>query len=393
MIDEHLFPYEWKLVNGYPSKGIEKNNLKVFSCFSCGGGSTMGYKLAGCDVIGNLEIDKKINDVYISNHHPKYNFCEDIRDFKIKNDLSKELYNLDILDGSPPCSTFSIAGQREKNWGKEKKFKEGQKKQVLDTLFFDFIDLANKLRPKIVIVENVKGLIMGKAKEMYVGKIHNSFEKIGYTSQDFLLDSSKMGVPQKRERVFFIAIRNDLKQLIKVNDDLFENTLPYINLKFNEKEILFKEIMTDQLSGHNVPSGILKWLNMIEPGENCSKVHPQKYCYQEIKVSEEKTLPTLRAGCNSYYFERKQKKYHEKRFGDVVVDEQRVLSTLCSSNQYFLENKMDMLNDIEIMRASTFPLDYDFKKSQPIYICGMSVPPVMMAQIVTRIIKYYYKIF
>ena len=61
-------------------KKVNKNNLKVFSCFSCGGGSCMGYKLAGFDVIGNNEIDEKINEIYIKNHNPKYNFCCDIRD-------------------------------------------------------------------------------------------------------------------------------------------------------------------------------------------------------------------------------------------------------------------------------------------------------------------------
>ena len=70
---------------------------------------------------------------------------------------------MDILDGSPPCSTFSIAGNREKDWGKEKKFREGQSAQVLDTLFFDFIALARVLQPKVVVAENVKGLLMGSA--------------------------------------------------------------------------------------------------------------------------------------------------------------------------------------------------------------------------------------
>lgn len=88
--------------------------------------------------------------------------------------LPAELYNLDILDGSPPCSTFSMAGQREENWGKNKKFREGQTSQVLDDLFFEFIDLAKILKPKIVIAENVKGLVMGNAKgyvNMIVKKI------------------------------------------------------------------------------------------------------------------------------------------------------------------------------------------------------------------------------
>lgn len=93
----------------------EKNGLKVFSCFACGGGSTMGYKLAGCDVLGCCEIDTKMNEIYVKNHNPKYNFLMDIRDFNNlpNEDIPEELFNLDILDGSPPCTTFSMAGERE----------------------------------------------------------------------------------------------------------------------------------------------------------------------------------------------------------------------------------------------------------------------------------------
>ena len=154
--------YRWTMKDDYPT---EKNGLKVFSCFACGGGSTMGYKLAGFDVIGCNEIDPKMNKVYIENHKPKFNFLEGIQTFKLRDDLPEELYDLDILDGSPPCSSFSMAGNREKDWGKEKKFKEGQAEQVLDTLFFDFIDLAEKLKPKVVIAENVKGITQGEAKK------------------------------------------------------------------------------------------------------------------------------------------------------------------------------------------------------------------------------------
>ena len=74
---------------------------------------------------------------------------------------------------------FSMAGSREKGWGKEKKFREGQAEQVLDTLFFDFIDLAKELQPKVVVAENVAGLMMGAAKE-YVKKIYKAFQEAGY---------------------------------------------------------------------------------------------------------------------------------------------------------------------------------------------------------------------
>ena len=82
----------------------------------------MGYKLAGCDVLGCCEIDPKMNEVYVKNHKPKYNYLMDIRSFnELPNEeIPQELFNLDILDGSPPCTTFSMAGEREDSWGKVK---------------------------------------------------------------------------------------------------------------------------------------------------------------------------------------------------------------------------------------------------------------------------------
>lgn len=226
-----MYDYKWTLKDA----NFTKDKGKVFSCFACGGGSTMGYKLAGFDVIGCNEIDPKMMEAYIANHNPKYSFLEPIQTFKLRDDLPSELYELDILDGSPPCSSFSMSGNREKDWGKKKKFREGQAEQVLDDLFFDFIDLANKLQPKIVIAENVKGLLMGNAKK-YVHRIYEEFDFAGYYVQHFLLDASKMGVPQRRERVFFIALRKDLATPFLEQVDMF-TVLPKIQFRFNSVHV------------------------------------------------------------------------------------------------------------------------------------------------------------
>lgn len=225
----HKFPYRWNLKD----TEFTKDKGKVFSCFACGGGSTMGYKLAGFDVIGCNEIDERMNGAYIANHNPRFNYLCDIREFAALERYPEELYNLDILDGSPPCSTFTLSGDREKAWGKEKKFKEGQTAQVLDTLFFDFIRLAGRLRPKVVVAENVSGLMMGNAKK-YVIEIYRSFEEAGYTCEHWLLDGLLMGVPQRRKRVFFVALRKDLAAPFMKQRDLF-TTLPELDLKFSEE--------------------------------------------------------------------------------------------------------------------------------------------------------------
>ena len=199
--------WKWTFAD-YPK---EKNGLKVFSCFACGGGSTMGYKLAGCEVLGCCEIDPKMNEVYVKNHNPKHNFLMDIREFnKLPNEeIPEELFHLDILDGSPPCTTFSMAGEREDSWGKKKKFREGQAEQTLDDLSFVFIETVAKLKPRCVIMENVEGLLLGEAWS-YVQEIYRQFKEIGYEVGHWLLKGEQMGVPQKRHRVFFIALRNDV---------------------------------------------------------------------------------------------------------------------------------------------------------------------------------------
>ena len=196
---------DWKWTfSDYPR---EKNGLKVFSCFACGGGSTMGYKLAGCEVVGCCEIDPEMNEIYVKNHNPKHNFLMDIREFNKlpKEELPPELYDLDILDGSPPCTTFSMAGEREDSWGKKKKFREGQAEQTLDDLSFVFIETVAKLRPKVMVMENVEGLILGEAWG-YVQRIYKELNAIGYQVKHWLLKGEQMGIPQARHRVFFCGI-------------------------------------------------------------------------------------------------------------------------------------------------------------------------------------------
>jgi DNA (cytosine-5)-methyltransferase 1 len=341
---KHRFPYKWTLKDA----NFTKDKGKVFSCFSCGGGSTMGYKLAGFDVIGCNEIDPKMMAAYIANHNPKYPFLEPIQTFKLRDDLPEELFNLDILDGSPPCSSFSVAGNRESDWGKEKKFREGQAKQVLDTLFFDFIDLAKKLQPKVVIAENVKGLLIGEAKK-YVIEIYKQFDRAGYMCQHVLLDSSKMGVPQRRERVFFIGLRRDLAEQFLKQVDLF-TMLPELKLDFDEPEIPYKEIRqeTGNVGAIGLSPMLSHYWKLTSPGNNMSENHPKGSYFNEVKAHPDMVLPTIRANGLPYDYEVER-----------------------------------TLFDDEVKTAGSFPMDYQVDNIG--YLIGMSVPPVMTAQIAKEI--------
>ena len=356
---KHKFPYKWTLKD----TRFTKDKGKVFSCFACGGGSTMGYKLAGFDVIGFNEIDPRMNKVYVANHHPKHNYLMDIRDMvKLAkaHELPEELYQLDILDGSPPCSTFSMAGNRESDWGKKKKFREGQAEQVLDTLFFDFIALAKMLQPKIVIAENVKGLLVGEAFS-YVKRIYAEFNKAGYEVIHCLVNGSEMGVPQKRERCFFLAVRKDLMQYIPRHKTLFEE-IPLIDLTFNETPITWGEVWERG--------------NFQRPLTDFKRQMWELRKYGDIDLS----ACCGRAGRNP-----------NSNFNCNFLYKDKVPNTCTANDMCILFDEPRTRSDSEIISCSTFPTDYNFLGEKVIYVCGMSVPPVMMAQIASRVYDQWLK--
>lgn len=335
--------WKWTMENDYPK---EKNGLKVFSCFACGGGSTMGYKLAGCEVLGCNEIDARMNKVYVENHHPKYNYLEDIRDFNKREDLPEELYNLDILDGSPPCTTFSMAGDREESWGVKKKFREGQAEQTLDDLSFVFIETVAKLKPKVMIMENVEGLIKGEAWS-YVQKIYKQLNDIGYKCKHWLLKGENMGVPQTRHRVFFVATRLDFD-------------IDKIDMLFNYEPITYKDIKEG--NGHLI-------------GRNT-----KYYFYASQAKDKEKSLAETRVRLGD----------KGSAFQTYYIRSNDIMPTLRSKPDVIDLSNISYISWQTIRNSQTFPQDYNFmpnKEGQVGYICGMSVPPIMIKRIVTRLIE------
>lgn len=307
----------------------------------------MGYKRAGFEVIGNVEIDPKMNDLYITNNHPKYNFCEDLRNFNEREDIPEELFEIDILDGSPPCTSFSIAGKREQTWGKEKKFREGQTAQKLDDLFFVFLDTVEKLRPKTVISENVVGITAGKAKG-YCSLIIQRFKELGYDVQMFRLNAALMDVPQARERIFFIANRMGY---------------PKLNLKFNHDPIPFKDVRSEHGK---------------EPGENAKQT---KALLMKAKPGDKKLENTIKRLTGE----------SGKRFSNMIVEDNQVCPTITSGGEYYRLCDRTLFTDEDYRNVQSFPQDYNFKKQNVHYVTGMSVPPNMMANIATEVYEQWLK--
>ena len=231
---------------------------------------------------------------------------------------------------------------------KKKKFKEGQAEQILSDLFFDFINVAKVLQPKVVVAENVKGLILGAARG-YMNLIVKKFDEIGYVCQIFLLNSATMGVPQMRERVFIIARRKNLD-------------FPKLKLEFNEKPIKYGEFCEETGKPINKTRTLYRrWQRRI-PSDNCVG--------DTVKRTENGKISS---------------------FTSPYIKKNEVCNTLTSGGEYVRYDIPATLSDHDLKCVQTFPQDYNFCGNDVQYVCGMSVPPIMMEKIAAEIYKQWLK--
>ena len=239
-----------------------------------------------------------------------------------------------------------MAGQREDAWGVEKKFREGQKEQTLDDLSFIFIDTVAKLQPKVVIMENVEGLMLGNAWK-YVQDIYKKFNEIGYKVKHWLLKGETMGVPQTRHRVFFVATKLDFN-------------LDTIDMFFNYEPITYGMIKDGQLK---------------EMGKDT-----KFYQIASLANDKDKNIADTR----------KRLGQKGSAFQTLYIRDNMVVPTQRATPDLIDLEHIAYVSKETIRNAQTFPQDYKFEPdtySNIGYICGMSVPPLMIKRLLTRLIE------
>ena len=203
-------------------RALPWNGFTAASTFSGCGGSSLGYKMAGFKVAWASEFIPAAQETYRANHPDTILDTRDIRTVQpeeVLAALKMQPGDLDLLDGSPPCASFSTAGKREAGWGKVKKYSDGA--QRTDDLFHEFIRLVRGIRPKVFVAENVSGLVKGTAKGYFL-EILAAMKASGYRVTCRVLDAQWLGVPQQRQRTIFVGVREDLKL-----DPVHPKPLPY----------------------------------------------------------------------------------------------------------------------------------------------------------------------
>lgn len=248
-----------------------KKSYTAVSTFSGCGGSSTGVKMAGFKVLYANEFIPEAKKTYEANHVGTFVDDRDIRKVTAKDILKKiglKKGELDLFEGSPPCSAFSTAGAKEKGWGKEKNYSDGAVQRV-DDLFYEYTRLLKGLKPKIFIAENVTGLIAGKAKGYFV-EIYKELQSCGYNVKAIVVDASYLGVPQARKRLFFIGVRNDLKMVP-------------VGPKKNKKRSTVNEFLPHIYYIKTKKDGVLKYVpsNIPSPTITAS----DGVCYETAKFS------------------------------------------------------------------------------------------------------------
>lgn len=235
-------------------KAESQKLFTVISTFAGGGGSSLGYRLAGGHVILANEFVEEARNTYLANFPETKILPNDIKELS-GEDFLKETGlvrgELDILDGSPPCSAFSTAGRRDKNWkgGYQvelvteeiggivietekvvnsdgvKSYSDGKVVEGIEDLFLEFIRVAKDIQPKVIIAENVKGITLGPAK-VKLNQFMKAFEEIGYAVTYKVMNAADYGVGQNRERTIFVCIRNDVLDTIGMNIMSIQSVFP-----------------------------------------------------------------------------------------------------------------------------------------------------------------------
>jgi DNA (cytosine-5)-methyltransferase 1 len=189
---------------------IPWNGRTVVSTFSGAGGSCLGYRMAGFRVAWANEFIPAAAATYRANHPGSILDARDIRGVRpaeVLAAIGMGPGELDILDGSPPCASFSTAGKRQAGWGRVRPYSDAR--QRTDDLFFEYARLLEGLRPKAFVAENVSGLVKGSAKGYFL-EILGRLKGCGYRVKARVLDAQWLGVPQMRQRLIFVGVREDL---------------------------------------------------------------------------------------------------------------------------------------------------------------------------------------
>ena len=177
----------------------QTNNINAIDLFSGAGGLSLGFRMAGVNILVGIDNNEAALMTFKNNHRGSVTICGNIENIQA-HDIEEKVNSktVDLILGGPPCQGLSLSGPR--------KFHDSRNR-----LFLSYAHITDQIGPKAFVLENVPGLLSlfkGKIKDAII----DEFTHIGYEVKFKTLTAADYGVPQLRKRVFFVGVREDVKQ-------------------------------------------------------------------------------------------------------------------------------------------------------------------------------------
>jgi DNA (cytosine-5)-methyltransferase 1 len=364
---------------------VDDSNYKYtgMSLFSGMGGDSLGMKQAGINVLAYSEYIPIIQQT----HNINFPNCK-LLGKDVKSDISKisdEEFleykdKIDFLFAGFPCQSFSTGGKRKIN-------------DPRNTMFREFVRVARLTNAKVIIGENVKGLLTKKTEndELYIDIIINEFNQLGYNVITQVFKCEKYGIPQKRERLIILGIKQEY-----VDDGTFKLEFPS---ELKSKQIGLENIINFSMEG---------CLRMYEEDFDFNEM-PEKCILTNIYNEEDENNyhPYLKSKRDMIDKSYGGKEYNTlfsfgKRGSPIhceIIDIRKPCKTIICTYEHQprlfvpIKNKngtyVRMLMDDELKQIQSFPKDYIIcgNQKQKIIQIGNAVPPLLIKQIVEKIIN------
>lgn len=351
-------------------KRVRENCPTAISFFAGCGGLCYGIKAAGFNIVAANELMEEYQAIYKQNFPNTHFLSNDIKDItKEEIDQVLEQYpEIDLFAGGPPCQGFSLAGKRNVS-------------DKRNTLFSYYLKIASKVKPKVILMENVKLLTSMKDPNgnLVKDEIIKTFTEIGYDSQFFIVNAADYGVAQSRQRVIFIGIRKDLnlrpeiaEPMYGANKGLFQANQYFTfgdavsDLEFLEAGEQSKSDKYHRAISH--PEHVIRWLYNVPEG----------------KSAHDNTDPSLRppSGYNTTY---KRQVWDEP--GATVQTTFGMISG-CNNVHPIATRSLTIR---EAMRLQSFPDSFKFDGKDGVIrtTIGNAVPPLLAYRIAEFIKRHY----
>jgi len=354
IFNRHSFDVETRL----KAMKFNVNSLKFIDLFSGCGGFSHGLEMAGHRCLLGVDFNADAIESFKHNHPHAKTFLGDIKTLK-SSQLQKMLngQKVDMVVGGPPCQGFSTVGK-------------GEAHDERNQLFKEFVRVVKQLEPKVVLFENVTGLV-AKKNEKILKNIFTLFEKLGYSMDAMILNSEEFGVPEKRRRTIIMGVKG--------GEGLFPSpTHGESRKKLVTVAEVFKNLKNKrgEIFNHDVSLAEIK---KIEDRERLKFIPPG--CGIRYKNDEKKYLPK-KLWYDVDWSKLKENRFRQTRLQRLPLD-QPSPTILTARTSYYHPRENRYLTPREAAACQSFPNDFKFFGSQTSVFrqIGNAVPPLMAKSI------------